>query len=207
MLFRSELTSREIGAKHLNSVLLVRSGNASGAGVMVDGNGYILTCAHVVMGRNVDVLYRTVDGEKVSLVTVKATVVATDAASDLALLKAELPKLPVVHLSDQRIETGEEITVIGHPAAGDQTLNYTLTTGIVSSIRREIEGLNYLQISAAANPGSSGGPVFDSRGRLIGLVVLKARIEGAAFAIPADRLGTFLRGCLARPHEIGRAHV
>ena len=90
--------------------------------------------------------------------------------------------------------------MIGHPAAGDQTLNYTLTTGIVSSIRREIEGLNYLQISAAANPGSSGGPVFDSRGRLIGLVVLKARIEGAAFAIPADRLGTFLRGCLARPH-------
>jgi serine protease Do len=84
------------------------------------------------------------------------------------------------------------VTVIGNPGLGSEILTHTMTTGIVSSPGREIDGLNYIQTSAAVNPGNSGGPLFDSLGRVIGLVVLKAKIEGTAFAVPSKDLREFL---------------
>lgn len=67
-----------------------------------------------------------------------------------------------------------------------------MTTGIVGNRRRMLDGHPFIQMSAAINPGNSGGPMFDYHGRVIGLVALKAKIEGAGFAIPASALRKFL---------------
>lgn len=68
-----------------------------------------------------------------------------------------------------------------------------MTTGIVSNPTREIEGQQYVQISAAINPGNSGGPLFNDHGLVVGLISLKGDIEGAGFAVPASVLKTFLQ--------------
>jgi serine protease Do len=114
---------------------------------------------------------------------------------DVALLKmSAADNLPrVVLADDERPDTGEEVTVIGNPGLGTEILNRTMTTGIVSNPDRVFEGLHYVQTSAAVNPGNSGGPMFDSRGHVIGLVTLKGAIEGAAFAVPAKELREFLQ--------------
>jgi S1-C subfamily serine protease len=92
-------------------------------------------------------------------------------------------------------DSGEAVAVISHPGLGGQALEYSLTTGVVSNPRQRLEGVEYLQTNAAVNPGSSGAPVFDSHGAVVGMVVLKGDIEGAAFAVPASRLAEFLTSC------------
>ena len=113
-----------------------------------------------------------------------------DDTLDLALLKIE-STVHLVHVylaPDDRVETGESVTVIGDPGLGDEILNRTMTTGIVSNPSREIEGQQFVQISAAINPGNSGGPLFNEHGLVIGLISLKGNIEGAGFAVPASVL-------------------
>jgi S1-C subfamily serine protease len=129
--------------------------------------------------------------------TAKAVLVGLDEKRDLALLKidAETP-LPVVHLETAgKLETGEQISVIGNPGLGDRILEYSMTTGVISNPRRKIEDEVYVQTSAALNPGFSGGPMFNGKGNVVGLAVLKANIENTGFAVPADALTAFLRGC------------
>jgi serine protease Do len=87
---------------------------------------------------------------------------------------------------------GEVVTVIGIPGLGGEILNHSVTNGVVSSPDRELDGLKYVQTSAAVNAGNSGGPVFGHNGQVIGLVVLKARLEGTAFAVPVSALRQFL---------------
>ena len=81
---------------------------------------------------------------------------------------------------------------------GNETLNYTMTTGIVSNPRQKVDGLNYLQTDAAVNPGSSGGPIFNQLGHVVGVVVLKGNIERAGFAVPFNRVVEFLKTCVKR---------
>jgi len=90
-------------------------------------------------------------------------------------------------------ESGEEVTVIGNPGLGQTVLRDTLTVGVVSHPRRMLAAMPYVQTSAAVNPGNSGGPMFDSRGQVIGVVVLKAHIQAAAFAVPVETILDFLR--------------
>jgi S1-C subfamily serine protease len=66
---------------------------------------------------------------------------------------------------------------------------------VVSNPQREFDGLRLIQTSASVNPGSSGGPMFNAQGQVLGLVVLKGRIEGAGFAVPASALARFLVRC------------
>ena len=77
----------------------------------------------------------------------------------------------------ETVESGEPVTIIGNPGLGGQILDYTMTQGIVSNARRELRHQTLIQTSAAVNPGSSGGPMFNSKGLVIGLVVLKGDIE------------------------------
>jgi len=71
-------------------------------------------------------------------------------------------------------------------------LDNTVTTGIISNIKRKIGDNYYIQSSAAVNPGSSGGPMFDRNGQVIGVVVLKAGIDGVGFAVPPTPITRFL---------------
>lgn len=119
----------------------------------------------------------------------------TDEELDLAILKIESAgRLPVVRLSTAvRPEVGESVWGIGHPGQGSDVLDYTMTQGIVSNPNRSINDLPFIQTSAAVNPGSSGAPMLDDKGNVIGVVTLKASIEGAGFAVPISRVLQFIK--------------
>ena len=193
-----ELTPREIGRLYMDSVVILETAGGGATGVCVGSQGYILTCAHALsrLGEPI-VSYRLRQGDQVRLAKARAQVVRLDAENDLALLRiAPKAAMPPVHLGKaSEIEAGESVVVIGHPGLGQAMLNYTMTTGIVSNPRQKLEGVSYVQTNAAVNPGSSGGPVFNDRGLLIGLVILKGDIESAGFAVPADRIELFLNSC------------
>jgi S1-C subfamily serine protease len=159
-----------------------------GSGVLIDKDGLILTASHVVQVADaVGVVFA--DGQ-----SVPATVVSSLPQADLALVRAEsVPEgvRPVKLADSSRIEAGNEIFVIGAPFG----LHSTITSGIVSA--RYQPGSNprfwlaeMIQIDAAVNKGSSGGPVFDAKGRCIGIVshlkTLSGGFEGHGFAVTTN---------------------
>jgi serine protease DegQ len=158
-----------------------------GSGVIVSGEGYILTNNHVVDGADV-IEVALADARRAS-----ARVVGTDPETDLAVLRIELPKLPVITFgqSDQA-RVGDVVLAIGNPFGVGQTV----TLGIISALGRSQLGINtfenFIQTDAAINPGNSGGALVDSRGNLIGInTAIYSRAPGGAslgigFAIPAS---------------------
>ncbi len=194
---KSTFTARDIGKKYLDAVVSVLTDVTSGTGFFIGSTGYVLTSAHVVdAADSIEVVYNSTPGaEEFAPLRTPAQIIRIDPALDVALLKIE-PSRDLVHVHfspDDRVDTGESVTVIGDPGLGDQILNRTMTTGIVSNPQREIEGQRYIQISAAINPGNSGGPLFNEHGCVIGLISLKGNIEGAGFALPVGPLKTFLQ--------------
>ena len=163
-----------------------QSANALGSGFVVDTNGYIVTNNHVIEGaEQVEVVLE--DGT-----TLSARVVGTDPRSDLAVLKVESDKpLPAVQFGDSdSARVGEWVIAIGNPFG----LGGTATAGIISARGRDIQSGpydDYLQIDAPINRGNSGGPVFDTHGRVIGINTAifspNGGSVGIGFAIPASQ--------------------
>ena len=124
-----------------------------------------------------------------------------DRKRDLAFLavKTDLPPLPLA--PNYAFIKGEDVTVIGNPGMGDDTvLENAISKGVMSTLKTVIEGMNYYQMSIAINHGNSGGPVFDSSGRVIGVATLKSsKAEAMGFCIPVEELAVATR-------EVGRAH-
>ena len=139
-----------------------------GSGVIISKQGDILTAAHVVSRADI-VVVELGDHRKI-----RARVMSSMVPADLALIRLqELPKqLPVATLGDSdKVKTGEEVMVIGAPYG----LEHTLTTGHVSGRRLQetdfaLEPIDFLQTDAAINQGNSGGPMFNMRGEVIGVV-------------------------------------
>ncbi len=161
----------------------------NGSGVIIREDGYILTNNHVVEGA--DAIIVTVGVEDLP-----ATVVGTDASSDLAVIKVAKTGLPAVEFgSSSNLRIGEPVVAIGSPFG----LEKTVTTGIVSalgrsSVAQSASGItaytSLIQTDASINPGNSGGALADASGRLIGINTLIQSTSGASagigFAIPAD---------------------
>jgi serine protease Do len=159
----------------------------SGSGVVVDGQGLILTNNHVVEGaRAVSVRFSTG-------ATREAQVLGTDKGNDLALLKVDLPaNVPVATLGDSNeVEVGETAIAIGSPFG----LQQTVTQGIVSAVNRTWGGggrpmRNLIQTDAPINPGNSGGPLFNAHGEVIGInSMIESPVRGSVgvgFAIPIN---------------------
>lgn len=190
-----ELSAKEIGRRFTDAVVLVRNGQNSGTGFVVGASGYILTCAHCVRDAgNIVVSYRVKQGDEVTMKPTPAKRLHMDLRKDLALLKIDqAPDLPTVRLAlEASVESGERVTIIGNPGVGATVLDYTMTEGIVSNPRRQLGHQVLIQTSAAVNPGTSGAPLINANGQVIGLVVLKASIEAAGFAVPARELTSFL---------------
>ncbi len=162
---------------------------ASGSGALISDDGYIVTNNHVVDGA---------DEVNVTLATkksFKATVVATDPSTDLAVIKIEgVKNLPyMVYGNSDDVKLGQWVLAIGYPLS----LDVTVTAGIVSAKARSI-GINrskspvesFIQTDAAVNPGNSGGPLVNTNGELIGINSAIASPTGSyagySYAIPVN---------------------
>jgi len=157
-----------------------------GSGVIISEKGYVLTNNHVI--READTVIVTLaDGRSAD-----GKVVGTDPDSDLAVLKINLDKLPVITLgSSQKLRAGNVVLAIGNPYGLDKTV----TLGIISATERAGTDVgileNLLQTDAAINPGNSGGALINSFGQIIGInTVIYSRSggnQGIGFAIPIDQ--------------------
>ncbi|MBR2824754.1 MAG: trypsin-like peptidase domain-containing protein [Solobacterium sp.] len=203
---KNELSIHEIAEKASVSVVEVRtktevtssygffavpySAEGAGSGVVITSDGYIITNNHVVQGAEAITVTMN-DGT-----VYDATLVGTDAKSDIGVIKIEATNLTPATVGDSSlIRVGDTAVVIGNPLG---TLGGTVTNGIISATDREVvinnEAMNLIQTNAAINNGNSGGGLFDGHGNLIGIVNAKdsgvtssgSTIEGLGFAIPVN---------------------
>jgi S1-C subfamily serine protease len=153
---------------------LVTTQRASGSGVIVDPAGYIVTNAHVVTGAQrlrVDIpLPVTRDSILASRSrTVNATIVGIDLETDLAVIKVEEQNLAALPFGDSDdLRSGQLVLAFGSPLG----LDNSVSLGVVSAIARQLSPespMVYVQTDASINPGSSGGPLVDLRGRIVGI--------------------------------------
>jgi len=166
---------------------------ALGSGVIVSADGYILTNNHVVEGADeIEVVLN--DSRKA-----RAKVIGTDPDSDLAVLKIDLDRLPVIVLGNaNNLQVGDQVLAIGNPFGVGQTV----TSGIVSALGRNQLGINtfenFIQTDAAINPGNSGGALVDTNGNLQGInTAIYSRSGGSmgiGFAIPVSTAKMVLDG-------------
>jgi Do/DeqQ family serine protease len=164
-----------------------------GSGVIVSADGYILTNNHVVEGAD-DIEVILNDSRKA-----RARVIGTDPDSDLAVLKIDLDRLPVIVLGNSNaLQVGDQVLAIGNPFGVGQTV----TSGIVSALGRNQLGINtfenFIQTDAAINPGNSGGALVDTNGNLLGInTAIYSRSGGSmgiGFAIPVSTAKMVLDG-------------
>ena len=164
-----------------------------GSGVIVSASGYILTNNHVV--ESADEIEVILNDSRHA----RAKVIGTDPDSDLALLKIELDRLPVIVLGNSdTLQVGDQVLAIGNPFGVGQTV----TGGIVSALGRNQLGINtfenFIQTDAAINPGNSGGALVDTNGNLLGInTAIYSRSGGSmgiGFAIPVSTARQVLDG-------------
>jgi len=178
-----------------SAVVMVRQPHGLGSGFIISPDGYVITNDHVIQGETkitVVLFEKGADGTLNKRIVDKVKIIATNAYEDLALLKLEGENnLPITYLGDSdEVRVGQSCYAIGNPHG----LERTVSEGIVSTLNRVMDGRTHLQITAAVNPGNSGGPLFNLKGEVIGVVDLKLILsEGLNFAIPVDRVRRFLR--------------
>ncbi|UCF20063.1 MAG: trypsin-like peptidase domain-containing protein [Gemmatimonadota bacterium] len=158
--------------------------NGNGSGIIIAPDGLIVTNNHVVeKSRRVEVVFD--DGEEA-----EAEILGTDAASDLAVLRANASGLPAAEFGDaEKLRVGQLVMAIGSPYG----FHSTVTAGVVSALGRSMRGAagrlidNVIQTDAAINPGNSGGPLVTSSARVVGInTAAIGRGAGIGFAIPVN---------------------
>jgi serine protease Do len=174
---------------------LVTTQRASGSGVIVDPEGYIVTNAHVVRGASRIRVEIPVVPQGRSLLARRsrmapARVIGVDEETDVAVLRVEERGLPALQFGDSdEVRTGQMVLAFGSPLG----LQNSVALGIVSSVARQLEPespMVYIQTDVSINSGNSGGPLVDARGRLIGVNTLiltgAPSTAGPAFAAPSN---------------------
>lgn len=160
-----------------------RDHGGAGSGVVVTPDGYLLTNEHVVQHHDrVRVSFE--DGRNAD-----ARVVGRDAATDLAVVRAEAASLPYAELTDlARPRVGQLVVAVGNPYGFESTVSAGVVSAIGRALRsrhgRLIEGI--VQHTAALNPGNSGGPLVNASGRIVGInTAIIAMAQGIGFSVPA----------------------
>lgn len=167
----------------------------AGSGAVVTPDGYLLTNEHVV--RHFDRVQVSFDDGQ----TAAARVVGRDAATDLAVVRAEATSLPYAELLESAPpRVGQLVVAVGNPYGFESTVSAGVVSAIGRSLRsrhgRLIEGV--VQHTAALNPGNSGGPLVDASGRIVGInTAIIAMAQGIGFAVPATTAEWVLTEILA----------
>lgn len=180
------LTPAEIAARAFPAVVTIRSAGSLGTGFVVRSDGWIATNMHVVVGGpKVKVTMRTAQEFDV------VELIAASPEHDLALVRVEARGLSSLALGDSdRLRPGDPIVAIGNPLGFEDTVS----NGLVSARRTVEGGSEVLQISAPIAPGSSGGPIFNDRGEVIGIATaIVAGGQNLNFGIPVRYLAPMMK--------------
>lgn len=155
----------------------------SGTGFVVSANGHIVTNNHVINGCVGDI-----KGNLTGEAAMVLRVVSSDANNDLALLQAPSTTSfkDFGRIRDRSIRSGDSVVAIGFPFHGLLSSDFTVTTGIVSSLSGLRNDSRLLQISAAVQPGNSGGPLFDTTGQVVGVVT--GKLDGLRIAVATGNM-------------------
>jgi len=174
----------------------------TGTGFFVSSNGYLVTCAHVVE-----------DAARVKVTLGKklwtGKVVAVDRVQDLALVKVSARDLPTLMLSEaDDVELAEPVRVVGFPLSNMLGKGIKITSGTVAGRTEEEKGgARTFQIDASVNPGNSGGPIVNGRGRVVGVasaLLSGIRISEVGFGVPAEQVRQLLREAKISPTAVAQ---
>ncbi len=177
---------------------------AAGSGVIVAPDGYIVTNSHVVEeARKLEVSLE--DGT-----TYSAALVGQDPETDLAVLRIPTGGLPFADLGDsEKLRVGQVVIAIGNPFG----FQATVTSGVVSALGRTLRARsgrlieNVVQTDAALNPGNSGGPLVDTRGKVVGInTAIIQFAQGICFAVPVNTV-RWVIGQLIKEGRVRRAYL
>ena len=192
----------ELVAKTAPSVVAVEQGRGQGTGVVIAGDGYVLTNSHVVRGAPRSTRGRLPTGDELG-----AELIGDDPESDLAVLRVAARGLTPLELHEsRRLRVGQLVVAIGNPLRFEGTV----TLGVVSALERALPGPagtlfeGLVQTDAAINPGNSGGPLLDASGAVVGIntaVIPQAR--GLGFAIAAHT-ASWIAAVLMRQGRVER---
>ena len=191
---------------------MVSSSPVSGSGFFVSDDGYILTNYHVVehaVKGNVTLDVITHDGTRY-----EATVVGTEPDNDIAVLKIEAEGHAYATLADSdSMQVGDVVYAVGNPLG---ELEFSMSTGHVSALDRLItteansDAINMFQIDAAVNSGNSGGPIYNNKGEVVGIVTAKymdSGVEGLGFAIPINDAASIANDLITVGYVTGKAQM
>ncbi|MCP4228539.1 MAG: trypsin-like serine protease [bacterium] len=147
----------------------------NGSGVVVDERGLIVTNRHVV-GPNKTVTILDLEGKEY-----EGTLIRSDANIDYAIVKADIKEPHPAKWNDDPVREGMTVIAIGHPLGYE----FTVTKGIVSTSKRVLQNVEYIQTDVPINPGNSGGPLIDEEGEILGINTwMRSDAQNIGFAIP-----------------------
>ncbi len=192
----------------------VQQSQAEGSGIIIDSRGHIMTNYHVVSYADPKLSSKTrlevflPDGRHA-----EGKFVGGDSSNDLAVIKIELPDLPLAQLGDSStLEVGQLAVAIGNPLGLE--FAGSVTAGVISALNRKVETdditLTLIQTDAAINPGNSGGALVNSKGQVIGINTIKialSGVEGLGFAIPINDARPIIDQLILYGYVKGRAAI
>ena len=181
---------------------------SQGSGVIISEDGYLVTNAHVIgNSRTFAVNIVMNSGDKY-----QAKIIGFDTWTDLAVLKIDAKDLKAVTFGDsEKISIGDDVIAVGSP--GGEKFQNTLTKGVISAVDRELsvnKNVRYIQSDAAISPGSSGGPLCNMYGQVIGVTTAKAvaeNFESMSFSIPSATVERIVGDLMHYGYVKGRTRI